>query len=188
MEWSKGQKANAVSGWLSAAEAERSQQPETRPGGRRKSRSRRAGAKRGRPRRQAAPWDSQAMMRAVEALSKLVTPEVMLPIQLKSEPEDLPEFGLLRAVLLSAVVEYVDSFKPSPNLDVAQRRREARQVAESWFAGDPGAPIEFELCCSLFGVSADQMREKIAQLRRRLSAPWNQRAECAKVGGLNGCA
>ncbi len=110
------------------------------------------------------------MMRAVEALARMVTPQVMLPVQLKSEPEDLPEFGLLRAVLLNAVVEYVDSFKPSPNLEVAQRRREARQVAESWFAGDPGAPIEFELCCSLFGVSADRMRGKIRELTRRLKS------------------
>jgi len=113
------------------------------------------------------------MVRAIEALSKLVTPQVVLPVQLKSEAEDLPEFGLLRAVLLNAIVEYVDSFKPSPNLEVAQRRREARRVAESWFAGDPGAPIEFELCCTMFGMSVDQMREKIRQLTRRLSAPWN---------------
>ena len=97
----------------------------------------------------------------------------MLPVQLKSEPEDLPEFGLLRAVLLSAVVDYVDSFKPSPTPEVAQRRREARRVAESWFAGDSGAPIEFDLCCSMYGVSADQMRAKIKQLTKRLSAPWN---------------
>jgi hypothetical protein len=113
------------------------------------------------------------MMRAVEALSKLVTPQVMLPVQLKSEPEDLPEFGLLRAVLLNAIVEYVDSFKPSANPDVALRRREARKVAESWFAGDPGAPFEFDLCCAMFGLSADQMREKIRRLMCRLSAPMN---------------
>jgi hypothetical protein len=124
-------------------------------------------------RRKAAPWDSNAMMRAVEALSKLVTPQVMLPVQLKSEPEDLPEFGLLRAVLLNAVVEYVDSFKPSPRPEVALRRREARKVAESWFAGDPGAPFEFDLCCAMFGVSADQMREKIRRLTCRLTAPLN---------------
>jgi hypothetical protein len=174
MESSVVMETKVISGWPMGAEGGTLQQPGIRPGGRRKGRSaRRAGAKRGRPRRNTAPWDSDAMMRAVETLSKLVTPQVMLPIQLKSEQEDLPEFGLLRAVLLSAVVDYVDSFKPSPNLDVAQRRREARQVSESWFAGDPGAPIEFELCCSMFGVSADQMREKIRQLTRRLSVPWN---------------
>jgi hypothetical protein len=174
MESSVTMQMNVVSGWPMGAEGGTLQEPGIRPGGRRKGRSaRRTGTKRGRPRRKTAPWDSQAMMRAVEALSKLVTPQVMLPTQLKSEPEDLPEFGLLRAVLLSAVVEYVDSFKPSPNLEVAQRRREARQVAESWFAGDPGAAIEFELCCSMFGVSADRMREKIRQLTRRLTAPWN---------------
>ena len=113
------------------------------------------------------------MMQAVETLSKMITPQVMLPVQLKSEPEDLPEFRLLRAVLLSAVMDYVDSFKPSPNSEVAQRRREARKVAESWLAGDPGAPIEFELCCTMFGMSADQMRVKIRLLTKRLSAPWN---------------
>jgi hypothetical protein len=113
------------------------------------------------------------MVRAVEALSRMVTPQVLLPVQLRSEPEDLPEFGLLRAVLLNAVVEYVDSFKPSPTPEVAQRRREARKVAESWFAGDPGAAIEFDLCCAMFGMSADQMRGKIRQLTRRLKAPLN---------------
>ncbi len=160
-------------GWQPGAEGGRLEELEIRPGGRRKGRSaRRTGVKRGRPRRQNAPWDAQAMMRAIEALSKLVTPQVMLPVQLRSEPEDLPEFELLRAVLLSAVLDYMDSFKPSPNLVVAQRRREAREVAESWFAGDPGAPIDFDLCCSMFGVSADQMREKIRQLTRRLTAPW----------------
>jgi hypothetical protein len=147
---------------------------EKRRGGRRKGGSvRKAGVRRGRPRKNPGQWDSHTIQRAIQALSRLVTPQVMLPVQLKSEPEDLPEFGLLRAVLLSAVLDYVDSFKPSPNLEVAQRRREARQVAESWFAGDPGAPIEFEVCCSMFGVSADQMRQKIRMLTRRLSAPWN---------------
>jgi hypothetical protein len=129
--------------------------------------------RRGRPRKQTATWDNNAMMQALETLARMLTPQVMLPVQLKSEPEDLPEFGLLRAVLLSAVVEYVDSFKPSPNPDVAQRRRESRRVAESWFAGDPGAPIDFELCCAMYGVSADTMRAKIKQLTKRLSAPWN---------------
>ena len=81
--------------------------------------------------------------------------------------------GRCKSVLLNAIVEYVDSYKPSPNLEVAQRRREARKVAESWFAGDPGAPIEFELCCSMFGMSGDHMRAKIRALTRRLSAPWN---------------
>ncbi len=133
----------------------------------------RAGARPGRPRKRATPWDTNAMMQAVETLSRMLTPQVMLPVQLKSEPEDLPEFGLLRAVLLSAVVDYVDSFKPSPNPQVALRRREAGKAAESWFAGDPGAPLEFELCCSMFGVSADQMRAKIKLLTKRLSAPWN---------------
>ena len=154
-----------VNEWSIAVEVETLEEGEIRPGGRHKGRNK-AGARRarrGRPRRKAAPWDSEAMMRAMEALAKLVTPQVMLPVQLKSEPEDLPEFGLLRAVLLNAVVEYMDSFKPSPNLEVAQRRREARKVAESWFAGDCGAPIEFELCCSMFGMSADQMREKIGR-------------------------
>jgi len=155
-------------------EAGMSGEGETRRGGRRQGRSiRKAGVRRGGPRKNPAQWNSDAMQRAIRALSRLVTPQVMLPIQLKSEPEDLPEFGLLRAVLLSAVLEYVDSFKPSPNLEVAQRRREARQVAESWFAGDAGAPIEFDLCCSMFGVSADRMRQKIRLLTRRLSAPWN---------------
>jgi hypothetical protein len=113
------------------------------------------------------------MMQAVETLSRMLTPQVMLPVQLKSEPDDLPEFGLLRAVLLSAVVDYVDSFKPSANPQVALRRREAGKAAESWFAGEPGAPIEFELCCEMFGISADQMRAKIKLLTRRLSAPLN---------------
>jgi hypothetical protein len=133
----------------------------------------RRGVRMGRPRKRTTPWDTNAMMQAVETLSKMITPQVMLPVQLKSEPEDLPEFRLLRAVLLSAVMDYVDSFKPSPNSEVAQRRREARKVAESWFAGDPGAPIEFELCCTMFGMSADQMRVKIRLLTKRLSAPWN---------------
>jgi hypothetical protein len=166
--------ASVVSYLPMAVEVGTLEEQEIRFGGRRTGR-RKPGvrARRGRPRKKAAQWDSNAMMRALETLSKLVTPQVMLPVQLKSEPEDLPEFGLLRAVLLNAIVEYVDSFKPSPNLEVAQRRREARKVAESWFAGDPGAPIEFELCCSMFGMSADQMREKIRQLTRRLSAPWN---------------
>lgn len=166
--------ASVVSGWPMTVEVGTLEERENRfeRRGMRRSKSG-VRSRRGRPRRKASQWDSNAMMRAVEALSKLVTPQVMLPVQLKSEPEDLPEFGLLRAVLLNAIVEYVDSFKPSPNLDVAQRRREARKVAESWFAGDPGAPIEFELCCSMFGVSADQMREKIRQLTRRLSSPWN---------------
>ena len=166
--------ASVVSEWPRAMEVGMLEEREIRPGGRRKGRNKPgAGVRRGRPRRKAAPWDSDAMMRAMEALAKLVTPQVMLPVQLKSEPEDLPEFGLLRAVLLNAVVEYMDSFKPSPSLEVAQRRREARKVAESWFAGDSGAPIEFELCCSMFGMSADQMREKIRQLTHRLNAPWN---------------
>lgn len=166
--------ASIVSQWPMAVEVGTLEEHEIKVGGRRTSRRKSsARARRGRPRRKAAQWDSNAMMRALEALSKLVTPQVMLPVQLKSEPEDLPEFGLLRAVLLNAMVEYVDSFKPSPNPEVAQRRREARKVAESWFAGDPGAPIEFELCCSMFGMSADQLREKIRQLTRRLSAPWN---------------
>lgn len=166
--------ASVVSHWPMTVEVGTLEEQETRFG-RRGTRRSKSGARsrRGRPRGKAAQWDSNAMMRALEALAKLVTPQVMLPVQLKSEPEDLPEFGLLRAVLLNAIVEYVDSFKPSPNLDVAQRRREARKVAESWFAGDPGAPIEFELCCSMFGMSADQMREKIRQLTRRLSSPWN---------------
>lgn len=127
----------------------------------------------GRPRKRAAAWDHHATIQALETLARLLTPQVMLPIQLKSEPEDLPEFGLLRAVLLSAVADYVDSFKPSPTAEVAQRRREARRIAESWFAGDPGAPLEFDLCCSMYGLSADQMRAKIKQLTKRLSAPWN---------------
>jgi hypothetical protein len=164
-----------VSQWPIVVEVGTLEEREIRPGGRRKGRKKSGagGVRRGRPRKKAAPWDSDAMIRAMEALAKLVTPQVMLPVQLKSEPEDLPEFGLLRAVLLNAVVEYVDSFKPSPNLEVAQRRREARRVAESWFAGDRGAPIEFELCCSMFGMSADQMREKIRQHNCRLKAPWN---------------
>ena len=166
---------SVVGEWPIAVEVGTVEEREIRPGGRRKGRNKagKGGVRRGRPRKTATPWDSDAMMRAMEALAKLVTPQVMLPVQLKSEPEDLPEFGLLRAVLLNAVVEYVDSFKPSPNLEVAQRRREARKVAESWFAGDRGAPIEFELCCSMFGMSADQMREKIRQLACRLNAPWN---------------
>ena len=72
-----------------------------------------------------------------------------------------------------AVVDYVDSFKPSANPQVVQRRREAGKAAESWFAGEPGAPLEFELCCAMFGTSADQMRAKIKLLTKRLSAPWN---------------
>jgi len=166
--------ASIASHWPMAVEVGTVEEHEIRFGGRRKLRSK-AGrrARRGSPRNKASQWDSNAMMRALQALSKLVTPQVMLPVQLKSEPEDLLEFGLLRAVLLNAIVEYVDSFKPSPNLEVAQRRREARKVAESWFAGDPGAPIDFELCCSMFGMSGDQMRQKIRQLTRRLSAPWN---------------
>jgi hypothetical protein len=165
----------AVGAWPMAGEVGKVHEPELAPKGYREGRRRKtkSAVRRGRPRRKAVDWNSNAMMRAVEALSKLVTPQVLLPIQLKSEPEDLPEFGLLRAVLISAVVEYVDSFKPSANLEVAQRRREARQTAESWFAGDPGAPFEFDLCCSMFGTSADQMREKIRQLKRRLTAPWN---------------
>jgi hypothetical protein len=141
----------------------------------RKSRrlKRRPGARTGRPRKRSTPWDANAMMQAVETLSRMLTPQVMLPVQLKSEPDDLPEFGLLRAVLLSAVVDYVDSFKPSANPQVALRRREAGKAAESWFAGEPGAPIEFELCCEMFGISADQMRAKIKLLTRRLSAPLN---------------
>lgn len=134
---------------------------------------RRAGARAGQPRKRSTPWDANAMMQAVETLSRMLTPQVMLPVQLKSEPDDLPEFGLLRAVLLSAVVDYVDSFKPSPNPQVALRRREAGKAAESWFAGDPGAPLEFEMCCEMFGMSADQMRAKIKLLTRRLSAPLN---------------
>ncbi len=166
--------ASIVSHWPMAVEVGTVEEHEIRQGGRRPGRSRpRARLRKGRPRRKAAQWDSNAMMRALEALAKLVTPQVLLPVQLKSEPEDLPEFGLLRAVLLNAITEYIDSFKPSPNLEVAQRRREARKVAESWFAGDSGAPIEFELCCSMFGMSADQMREKIRQLTHRLSSPWN---------------
>jgi hypothetical protein len=146
------------------------QRPEPRRrGGRRKTR---VGVRRGRPRKPN-PWNSNAMMQAVETLSRMLTPQMMLPVQLKSEPEDLPEFGLLRAVVLSAVEEYADSFKPSPNLEVAQRRREARKVAESWFAGDPGAPFEFDLCCAMFGMSADQMRAKVSALTKRLSAPLN---------------
>lgn len=166
-----------VSEWPMNVEVGTLEEREIRPGDRRRRRGKpgAGGVRRGRgrPRKKTAPWDSDAMMRAMEALAKLVTPQVMLPVQLKSEPEDLPEFGLLRAVLVNALVEYMDSFKPSPNLDVAQRRREARKVAESWFAGDRGAPIEFELCCSMFGMSADQMREKIRQLTCRLSTPWN---------------
>jgi hypothetical protein len=165
---------SVVSEWPMGVEVGTLEEREIRPGGRRKGRRKTGAAlRRGRPRKKAAPWDSDAMMRAMEALAKLVTPQIMLPVQLKSEPEDLPEFGLLRAVLLNAMVEYIDSFKPSPNLEVAQRRREARKVAESWFAGDRGAPIEFELCCSMFRMSADQMREKIRQLTCRLNAPWN---------------
>lgn len=68
----------------------------------------------GRPRKQTSAWDNHATLQALETLARLLTPQIMLPVQLKSEPEDLPEFGLLRAVLLSAVVDYVDSFKPSP--------------------------------------------------------------------------
>jgi len=163
-----------VSEWPMAVEVGTLEEREIKPAVRGKGRNKSGvSGRRGRPRKNAARWDSNAMMRAVEALSKLVTPQVMLPVQLKSEPEDLPEFGLLRGVLLSAIVEYVDSFKPSPNLEVAERRREARKVADSWFAGDPGAPIEFDLCCSMFGMSADQMREKIRQLTRKLNAPWN---------------
>ncbi len=166
--------ASIVSHWPIAAEVGTLEEHQVRRGGGSvRHGSPGARRRRGRPRRKAAQWDSNAMMRALEALAKLVTPQVMLPVQLRSEPEDLPEFGLLRAVLVNAITEYIDSFKPSPNLEVAQRRREARKVAESWFAGDPGAPIEFELCCSMFGMSADQMREKIRQLTRRLTAPWN---------------
>ena len=134
---------------------------------------RRAGARAGRPRKRTTAWDTNAMMQAVETLSRMLTPQVMLPVQLKSEPDDLPEFGLLRAVLLSAVVDYVDSFKQSANPQVALRRHEAGKAAESWFAGDPGAPIEFEMCCAMFGMSADQMRAKIKLLTERLSAPLN---------------
>ena len=123
--------------------------------------------------RKAAAWDATAMMQAAETLSRLVTPDVILPVQLKSEPEDPPEFALLRAVLVSAVIEFVDSFKPSANLEVAQQRRENRRIAESWFAGDRGAPVEFDLCCALFGMSADQMRRKIKQLTARLSSRLN---------------
>jgi hypothetical protein len=164
-----------VGEWPMAVEVGKLREPELTPKGYRRVRRSHSGSagRKGRTRRKAAAWDSNAMMRAVEALSKLITPQVLLPVQLKSEPEDLPEFGLLRAVLLSAVVEYTDSFKPSPNIEVAQRRREARKIAESWFAGDAGAPLEFDLCCSMFGMSADQMREKIRQLTQRLSAPWN---------------
>jgi hypothetical protein len=163
-----------VNEWPMAVGVGTLEEREIRRGGRRKGRSRRnPGTRRGPARHKRPAWDSNAMVRAVEALSRMVTPQVLLPIQLRSEPEDLPEFGLLRTVLLNAVVEYVDSFKPSPNLEVAQRRREARRVAESWFAGDSGAPIEFDLCCAMFGMSADQMREKIRQLTRRLSAPLN---------------
>jgi hypothetical protein len=163
-----------VNEWPMAAEVVVVHEPVECPGPKKARASKpRRGARMGRPRKRATPWDTNAMMQAVETLSKMITPQVMLPVQLKSEPEDLPEFRLLRAVLLSAVMDYVDSFKPSPNSEVAQRRREARKVAESWFAGDPGAPIEFELCCTMFGMSADQMRAKIRLLTKRLSAPWN---------------
>jgi hypothetical protein len=164
---------SVLSEWPMSVEVGTLEEREIRRGGRRRdpNKARPGARRRGRPRKNAAPWDSYAMMRALEALAKLVTPQIVLPVQLKSEPEDLPEYGLLRAVLLSAITEYMDSFKPSPNLEVAQRRREARKVAESWFAGDPGAPIEFELCCAMFGMSADRMREKIRQLTRRLTSP-----------------
>jgi hypothetical protein len=123
--------------------------------------------KRGRKRR----FDELANARAAEVLAKLMTPEIVLPVQLKSEPEDLAEFGLLRTLLVGAVSEFIDSFKPSRNADQAQRRRLNREIAESWFAGDPGAPIEFETCCALFGMSGDEVRREIARLRERLSAP-----------------
>ena len=42
-----------------------------------------------------------------------------------------------------------------------------RQIAESWFAGDPGASVDFGQCCELFGVSADVMRGQIDVLRAR---------------------
>ncbi|HLH75918.1 MAG TPA: hypothetical protein VKV28_03825 [Candidatus Binataceae bacterium] len=120
--------------------------------------------KRGRKRR----FDEMANARAAEVLAKLMTPEIVLPVQLKSEPEDSPEFGLLRTLLVGAVSEFIDSFKPSRSPDQAERRRLNRAVAESWFAGDPGAPIEFETCCALFGMSGDEVRREIARLRERL--------------------
>jgi hypothetical protein len=166
---------SVVSEWpMAATEAGGLRQVEDSPERSRKTRSKAGDRGRmRRPRKQHTAWDNHAMIQALETLARMLTPQVMLPVQLKSEPEDLPEFGLLRAVLLSAVVDYVDSFKPSPTSEVAQRRREARRVAESWFAGDPGAPIEFDLCCAMYGLSADQMRAKIKQLTKRLSAPWN---------------
>lgn len=122
--------------------------------------------KRGRKRR----FDELANARAAEVLAKLMTPEIVLPVQLKSEPEDLPEFGLLRTLLVGAVSEFIDSFKPSRNPEQAERRRLNREIAESWFAGDLGAPIEFETCCALFGMSIDEMRREIARVRERLMA------------------
>jgi hypothetical protein len=163
-----------VGPWPMAVEVGMVREEVENPKPRRRRRSTpRGGTRTGRQRKRSTPRDTNAMMQAVETLSRMVTPQVMLPVQLKSEPEDLPEFGLLRAVLLSAVVDYVDSFKPSPNPQVVQRRREAGKAAESWFAGDPGAPIEFELCCAMFGMSAGQMRARIKLLTKGLSAPWN---------------
>jgi hypothetical protein len=135
----------------------------------------------GRRRSNRAISEQHELMRAVEALSKMMVPDIILPIQLRGEPEDRPEDQLMRCVLLGALEDFVDSYKPSRTPLQAERRRINREVAESWFAGDPGAPIEFEHCCQLFGMSADEMRQLIARLRARLAAASRPQAEAAQT-------
>jgi len=105
---------------------------------------------------------------AVNALSRISTPEVVLPGQDRyPRPDESPPTRLRQWILLTAISDFIEGSEPSSDPKIARERRHNRSVAESWFDGDEGALISFADCAAAFGRSADEMRARIARLSRR---------------------
>jgi hypothetical protein len=114
------------------------------------------------------PWADALVVGIIE---RMTVPQVVLPSQVQTAPSDeTPETHLLRSLLLSAITEYLESLEPTSNRVDARERARNRQIAESWFAGDPGASIEFATCCRAFGMAPAAMLAKIARLAARHTA------------------
>jgi len=105
---------------------------------------------------------------AVNALSRISTPEVVLPGQDRyPRPDESPPTRLRQWILLTAISDFIEGSEPSSDPKIARERRHNRSVVESWIAGDEGALISFDACCAAFSVAPAAMRRKIGMLSVR---------------------
>jgi hypothetical protein len=99
---------------------------------------------------------------AAQVLSRLARPLIILPAQIESgRPTDNGEARLLRRILLSAIADIIAAAETDR---VAPAQRANAALARRWIAGEPGAPISFEMACAAFGISASSMRRHVETL------------------------